>query len=115
MDFLDLPLSFQGGKFRRIAADVAYVKYVQLFFASRKYESLAALDYGINPDDLAWVTNEEYVRVLVDEFNRVHRGRFSLHIEGREDSAGETRAVFTLRQGKNNYRFKLALGSFSDA
>jgi hypothetical protein len=115
MEFLDIPLQFENGRFRRSNEDLAYVKYVQLFFASRKYAVSPALDFGMDLDDLAWVTSEEYLRVLVEEFNRVHRGRFSLHVEGQENLAGETKVAFSLRQGQNHHRFKLALGSFGSA
>jgi hypothetical protein len=115
MDFLDLPLSFENGRFRRAAEETTYVKYVQLFFASRKYEALPALDFGMDLDDLSWITNEEYVRVLVEEFNRVHRGSFSLHIEGQENVAGETKVAFSLRKGREHHRFKLAIGSLNGA
>lgn len=115
MDFLDIPLSFSNGKFRRLPEEQAYLKYVRLFFASRKYEALRALDFGMDLDDLAWVTSEEYVRVLVEEFNRVHRGSLALHIEGQENVGGEMRIAFSLRKGREQHRFQLDLGSLNGA
>ena len=113
MEFLDIPLSLIDGKFRRIPADEAYTQYVRLFFASRKYESLAALDFGIDLDDLSWITSEEYLRVLVEEFNRVHNRRFILNIEGLDNRGGESVVSLVLREGSRRSRIRMKMGSFT--
>ncbi len=115
MDYLSIPLRLEGGTFKRTAPEEALSRYVALFFSSRKYEAHPALDFGMDLDDLAWISTDDYLRVLVDEFNRVHRGSMSLLIEGKETRGGDTLVGLTLRCGRDNYRIRMEIGSIMGA
>jgi hypothetical protein len=115
MDYLDLPLRHETGSFRRTAPEEALNRYVALFFATRKYEADPKLDIGVALDDLSWISSEEYLRVMVDEFNRVHRGSMTLLISGMETQGADRHIVLTLRHGRNNYRIRMTMGSLLGA
>ncbi len=115
MEFLDIPLRLESGSFHRAAPEEALSRYVNLFFCTRKYAALPALDFGTDPDRLAWISADDYLRVLVDEFNRVHRNQLALRVEGQESHAGTAHALLTLRFGRNNYRIRMAMGSLLQA
>ncbi len=114
MDYLDLPVRLEAGTFRRTAPEEALSRYVALFFATRKYEADRALDFGLNLDDLAWISSEEYLRVMIDEFNRVHRGSMTLLISGQSGQGAEHHVGLTLRHGRTNYMIRLAMGTVMD-
>ncbi len=111
MDYLDIPLVLEKGTFHRTETEAALQRYVALFFCSRKYESHPALDFGLDLDKHSWMSREEFLRIQVDEFNRVHRGRMSLMVDGIEPQAEDAMVRMSLRQGKKTYRLKMSLGS----
>ncbi len=115
MDYLDLPLRHETGAFRRAAPEEALSRYVALFFAARKYEADPSLDFGVALDDLSWISSEEYLRVMVDEFNRVHRGSMTLLISGGESQGADRSVALTLRHGRNNYRIRMSMGNLLGA
>lgn len=114
MDYLDLPLRLEAGTFHRTAPEETLSRYVALFFATRKYEADPSLDFGMNLDDLAWISSEEYLRVMIDEFNRVHRGSMTLLISGQSGQGAERQVGLTLRHGRSNYMIRLAMGTVMD-
>ena len=111
MDYLKIPLVFEKGRFQRAPVEEALQRYVALFFAARKYEAAPALDFGLAPEDLGWISGEAYLRALVDEFNRFHQGQLALMIEGREARGGDARVQLTLRRGHERFRLAMALGN----
>ena len=115
MDMLDLPLRMDAGGFHRTTPEEALQRYVALFFASRKYGARRELDFGVDLDQLAWISDADYLRALVDEFNRVHRGHLSLLVSGWERQGWETVVALTLRHGRSNYRLRIEMGSISGA
>jgi hypothetical protein len=115
MDFLDLPLGFENGSFRRTSPETVLSRYVALFFATRKYEADPSLDFGMDLDELAWISSEEYLRVMIDEFNRVHRGSMTLLVSGQSGQGADRHVGLTLRHGRSNYMIRLAMGTVMDA
>ncbi|MCK4413949.1 MAG: hypothetical protein KAY32_10410 [Candidatus Eisenbacteria sp.] len=115
MDFLDIPLRYHQGAFQRVAPEEALGRYVALFFASRKHEALRALDFGVDLDRLSWISAEDYIRELINEFNRVHRGTMSLRIGATGARGGVPHVGLHLRFGRHTYQISMSLGEVMDA
>ncbi len=111
MDYLDIPLVLEKGTFHRTEIEAALQRYVALFFCSRKYESHPKLDFGLDLDEHSWMSQQEFLRIQVDEFNRVHRRKMSLMVDGIDPQANDAMVRLSLRQGKNTYRLQMSLGS----
>ncbi len=103
MEFLDLPLCYENGAFHRADPEKAIYRYVELFFETPSNEVDPGLNFGVDMQKLSWASAHEVVRFKVDEFNRVHRGRMALLIEGVRAVGGRTQVRLSLRFAGRRY------------
>jgi hypothetical protein len=114
VQYLDIPLRLEHGRFDRAAAEDVIRKYVNLFFASRKFGAAVELDFGLDPDGMSWSGSAEFLRLLVTEFNRVHQGRMALQLEG-GGAADPGSVSFVLRRANQRHQVRLRLSDFTGA
>ncbi|MFC1572949.1 hypothetical protein ACFL6M_05050 [Candidatus Eisenbacteria bacterium] len=107
MEILAIPLRVQDGVLVRTSPERALCDYVNLFFSSRRYGSHPDSGFGIHLEDIGWLSRDEYLHRLMEQFNQCHNGRLSLRKEA--GAAGAT-VVFALRIGKSAYSIQMAMG-----